>query len=68
MILRAFLGMFISYAISEHLMSNAAIGDRGESLSYFIDIFLHGVIQPASVPTDPRSYGAEQRAPDQGTP
>ncbi|MCL4505783.1 MAG: TetR/AcrR family transcriptional regulator [Chloroflexi bacterium] len=66
MVLRAFLGMFISYAISEHLMGVVPREYKADSLSYFIDIFLHGVIQPVQPQADARSCGAGQTAPGQG--
>ena len=51
-ILRSFLGMFISYAVSEHVMGILPMTLKGDALSYLIDIFLHGILQPES-PTPP---------------
>jgi AcrR family transcriptional regulator len=44
MILRAFLGMFVSYAISEQLIGSLPAEAKTDSLNYFIDIFLHGIL------------------------
>ena len=68
MILRAFLGMFISYAISEHLMSSTLTGNKVESLSCFVDIFLHGVIQPVEAGCESARDGIAQPEPPTGAP
>ncbi len=47
MIVRAFLGMFVSYAISEQIIGSLPAEARSESLDYSIDIFLHGVLMTA---------------------
>ena len=52
MFLRAFLGMFVSYAISEQLVGRLPAEARTDSLNAFIDIFLHGVLMPAPKPAD----------------
>ena len=51
-ILRSFLGMFISYAVSEHVMGILPINLKGDALTYLIDIFLHGILLPESTQGD----------------
>ncbi|GAB4503697.1 MAG: TetR/AcrR family transcriptional regulator [Anaerolineales bacterium] len=44
-ILRAFLGMFFSYYITEMMAANVMPADmRENSLDVFVDIFLHGIL------------------------
>ena len=43
--LRAFLGLFFSYYMTELLLSNTpAALVQGDALDHFVDIFLHGVM------------------------
>ena len=45
MIMRAFLGMFISYYITELLIGRALPPEMlANSMDYFVDIFLHGIL------------------------
>jgi AcrR family transcriptional regulator len=44
-LLRAFLGLFFSYVITEILMGDRMPVDMGQtSLDHFVDIFLHGIL------------------------
>jgi AcrR family transcriptional regulator len=47
-ILRAFVGLFISYAITDKMLVSDRLPAefRADSLNYFVDIFLHGILQP----------------------
>ena len=46
-LLRAFLGMFFSYYITEILIGEAFPAEMREgALDHFVDIFLHGVLAP----------------------
>lgn len=43
---RAFLGLFFSYYMTELLLENTpAVQDQRDALNYFVEIFLHGVLQ-----------------------
>jgi len=43
--LRVFLGLFISYFITEVMLANEAFPEfRANELEHFVDIFLHGVL------------------------
>jgi AcrR family transcriptional regulator len=42
---RAFLGLFFSYYLTELLLSNTpAASIQGDTLDYFVEIFLHGIM------------------------
>lgn len=44
-LVRAFLGMFFSYFITETLLNRTTlIGTQTDALDYFVDIFLHGIL------------------------
>ena len=45
-ILRAFVGLFMSYIISEKLIGSLPPEFQTDSLNYFVDIFLHGILKP----------------------
>jgi AcrR family transcriptional regulator len=46
-ILRAFLGMFFSYYITDILIASVMPAEmRRNALNHFVDIFLHGIIKP----------------------
>ena len=45
---RAFVGMFASYAITEQLLAGLPLDHNADTLSALIDIFLHGILQPAA--------------------
>jgi AcrR family transcriptional regulator len=48
-LIRAFMGMFFSYYITEALMARAMPPEMQENaLDYFVDIFLHGVLMKES--------------------
>jgi AcrR family transcriptional regulator len=47
---RAFIGMFIAYAVSEQLIGILPPEYQTDSLAHFVDIFLHGVLQPQGQP------------------
>ena len=48
-LMRAFVGLFFSYVITEIMMGKQMPADMQEnSFDYFVDIFLHGIIQPAN--------------------
>ena len=50
MIMRAFLGMFISYYITELLIGRALPPEMlANSMDYFVDIFLHGILVEEAV-------------------
>jgi len=45
-LLRAFIGLFFSYYITETLLGEQLRStNQGDALEYFVDIFLHGVVQ-----------------------
>ncbi len=49
-LIRAFLGMFFSYYITEILLSGAMPPEmQADALDYFVDIFLHGILAKESV-------------------
>lgn len=51
-LVRSYLGLFFSYIITEILMGKQLTPDsEAEALSYFVDIFLHGILEK----TDPGS-------------
>jgi AcrR family transcriptional regulator len=45
-ILRAFLGFFISYAVSERIIGQLPAEFQVNNLEDYVDIFLHGILQP----------------------
>jgi AcrR family transcriptional regulator len=48
-VMRAFVGMFFSYVLTEQMFSAEALAVfPPDTLEHFIDIFLHGVLQPDS--------------------
>jgi AcrR family transcriptional regulator len=53
LILRAFIGTFLSYAISKQVLSNLSPSADGnmDNIDAYIDIFLHGILQPDSLHT-----------------
>lgn len=60
-LLRAFLGLFFSYYMTEKmLVSNAHNGWSENTIDYFVDIFLHGVL------ADPSGAVAEQAQAQDG--
>jgi AcrR family transcriptional regulator len=49
-VMRAFVGMFFSYVITEQMLSPAALAAfPPDTLDYFVEIFLHGVLEPDSL-------------------
>ena len=46
-VMRAFVGMFFSYVITEQMLSPEALAAfPPDTLDHFVDIFLHGVLEP----------------------
>jgi AcrR family transcriptional regulator len=49
-VMRAFVGMFFSYVITEQMLSPATLSAfPPDTLEHFVDIFLHGVVDPDRV-------------------
>lgn len=47
--LRVFIGLFFSYYISEKILGSIAVPAFTENaMDYFVDVFLHGILKPAS--------------------
>lgn len=46
LILRAFVGMFVAYAISKQILSDMTPGAKTDNIDPYVDIFLHGILQP----------------------
>jgi hypothetical protein len=48
-LVRAFMGLFFAYIMTDLLLGNQLAPEmKSRSLDDFVDIFLHGVINPAS--------------------
>ena len=45
-ILRAFVGMFVAYAISKQILTDLTPGVKTDNIDAYVDIFLHGILQP----------------------
>jgi AcrR family transcriptional regulator len=48
LILRAFVGMFVAYAISKRILSNFSPEASTNNVESYVDIFLHGILQSDS--------------------
>jgi hypothetical protein len=44
-ILRAFVGMFVAYAVSKQILGTLTPDAKTDNIDTYIDIFLHGILQ-----------------------